>query len=554
MWSSQSEGVLRGDLYRRRIVRIAGLAAFVVALAVVVPAIDTAALVATGRRALQDPVGLAFAVVAYAAAFLLRAWVWHAVLPDLSVRHGLAALHTSLAANHVLPLRLGEAVRVADVVRRAKIAPQPAAASTLLLRTADVVAVLALAALLAPNLLRSAQRDLLGDWIWPLAAVGAVVLVAATVWLRRLLPIEPRGGPRGGPRGRLALALSAALAAWVLESAMLWRAAEWAGFSVTPLEAVLVTALTIAAQVVAIAPGGFGTYEAAATAAFVALGAPADLALAAALAAHVVKTAYALLGGTIALFLPSPGLVGAFRLPRRVTPRPAPAQVDGPVVLFLPAHNEEASVAEVVSRAPTHVLGRPVEVLVIDDGSADRTAEQATLAGARVVRHDGNQGLGAAVRTGLAQAVQMGAAAVAFCDADGEYAPEELDRLVEPILAGEGHYVVGSRFAGQIRHMRPHRRFGNVMLTGLLRWVSRTPITDGQTGYRAFSREAAAAAEVLHDYNYAQVITLDLLAKGFGYREVPIGYAFRQTGVSFVRPGRYLRHVVPAVHRQLNRA
>ena len=537
---SQSTPLPGGAAIARRVRRVAGLAALLIAVAVVVPSIDTAALAATARRAARDPGGLSLALAAYAAAFLLRAALWRAVLPGLRFGHGLAALHTSLAANHVLPFRMGEAVRVTDVVRRAKVPLQAAAASTLLLRTADVVAVLALAALFAPG----AMGGVLGGWVWPLTFASVAVLAAAAVWLRRLLP--------AARRGQLPLALAGALAAWLLESVILLRAAEWAGFTVTPLEAVAVTAVTIAAQVVAIAPGGLGTYEAAAGASFAALGAPAEAALAAALAAHAVKTAYALLGGAVALFLPAPGLVGVLRLPRRLPPRAAAPAPDGPVVLFLPAHDEEEAVGEVVRRAPAEVCGRPVRVLVVDDGSADRTAERAEAAGARVLRHGVNQGLGAAVRTGLAEAVGMGAAAVAFCDADGEYAPEELERLIAPILTGEADYVAGSRFAGDIRHMRPHRRLGNVVLTRALRWVARAPITDGQTGYRAFSREAAAAAEVVHDYNYAQVITLDLLGKGFRYREVPIGYAFRETGASFVRLGRYLRNVGPAVYRELN--
>jgi hypothetical protein len=102
--------------------------------------------------------------------------------------------------------------------------------------------------------------------------------------------------------------------------------------------------------------------------------------------------------------------------------------------------------------------------------------------------------------------------------------------------------------------MRPHRRLGNVVLSHALAFVARTPITDGQSGYRALSAGAAAAAEVIHDFNYAQVLTLDLLGKGFRYREVPIGYAFRTSGRSFVRLGRYLRNVIPAVHRELNDA
>lgn len=195
-----------------------------------------------------------------------------------------------------------------------------------------------------------------------------------------------------------------------------------------------------------------------------------------------------------------------------------------------------------------------MQVLVIDDGSRDRTAEIAAAAGAEVVSFACNRGLGAAVRRGFAEATQRDAAAVAFCDADGEYAPEELEDLVGPILDGEADYVVGSRFAGDIHRMLPHRRLGNRVLTLALRLVTRRPISDGQSGYRALSARAAVRAQIEHDFNYAQVLTVDLLARGFVYREAPITYRFRETGSSFIRLGRYLRAVVPAVHRVVNAA
>jgi glycosyltransferase involved in cell wall biosynthesis len=245
----------------------------------------------------------------------------------------------------------------------------------------------------------------------------------------------------------------------------------------------------------------------------------------------------------------------ALRLPAS----PAPpgrgrAAGPGPVVLFLPANDEEATVAAVVARVPELVCGRRVMCLVVDDGSRDRTAELAAEAGATVLGSAANRGLGAAVRRGLAAAVERGAAAVAFCDADNEYDPRELERLVAPILEGRADYVVGSRFAGEIRRMLPHRRLGNRLLTGLLRFVARAPISDGQSGFRALSGVAAADAEIVHDYNYAQVLTLDLLAKGYRYLEVPIAYGFRTSGRSFVRPLCYLRRVAPAVWRELNAA
>ena len=222
-------------------------------------------------------------------------------------------------------------------------------------------------------------------------------------------------------------------------------------------------------------------------------------------------------------------------------------------MLFLPARDEAATVGDVVRRVPSRVDGRPVHCLVIDDGSTDATAAEAERAGARVIRHSRNRGLGAAVRAGLRAAVERDAAVVAFCDADGEYAPEELELVVAPILRGDADYVVGTRFGGRIDRMLPHRRLGNVVLTRALRWLARAPITDGQSGYRALSPAAARDAEIAHDFNYAQVLTLDLLAKGYRYAEVPISYRFREHGRSFVRLVPYLRAVVPAVWRTVRR-
>lgn len=222
-----------------------------------------------------------------------------------------------------------------------------------------------------------------------------------------------------------------------------------------------------------------------------------------------------------------------------------------PIVLFLPAHNEAPRIAGVVRRLPESVCGRPTRCVVVDDGSDDGTAEVAGAAGAEVVSHATNRGLGAAVATGLAVCTAGGAEVVAFCDADGEYDPAELARLARPILDGTADYVVGTRFGGTIGHMRSHRRAGNRVLTAVLRRICRIPITDGQSGFRALSHEAAASAKLAHDYNYAQVLTIDLLARGFRYVEVPISYSYRRGGRSFVRLGRYLRAVVPTVYRQL---
>jgi uncharacterized membrane protein YbhN (UPF0104 family) len=516
-------------------------------LAVLAPLADGPVLAGTWRAALASPLGAGLALTAYLGAFLLRAALWQRVVPQLRLGHALAAIHLALAGNHLLPLRLGEALRVTSVVRRTGLSPGAATASTVVLRTADLLSVVGLAMVLAPSLV----LGLFGAWRWAVIAALALAGIAGGWWLTRL-PRDRGRVPLPGPTVVLG-----ATAAWLLEAPVVWQAARWAGLDLSPLQALLVTVVSVAAQVLAVAPGGLGTYEAAAVAAYALIGHRPGPALAAALAAHAAKTAYALAAGALALVVPAPGVLGRLRLgpPSRQaedpgTPPPPPG--DGPVLLFLPAHNEAATVAGVVARVPSAVCGRPVQCLVVDDGSTDSTAQLAAAAGAQVVAMGANRGLGAAVRRGLAEALDRRAAAVAFCDADGEYDPTELQRLVAPILEGRADYVVGSRFTGTIHHMLARRRLGNRLLTRGLAFVARTPISDGQSGYRALSRTAASAAAIGHDYNYAQVLTLDLLAKGYRYQEVPITYRYRTRGRSFVRPLQYLRRVAPAVWCQLN--
>ncbi|GIH92525.1 lysylphosphatidylglycerol synthase domain-containing protein [Planobispora siamensis] len=496
-------------------------------------------LAAAGRALLRDPPGVLVALVLYGCAFVLRAWSWRRVLPELSMGHSLAALHVSLLGNHVLPFRLGEALRVTTVLNRTSLPAAPVIASTVTLRSADLAAVALLALAAAPSLVTA----LAGPWLWPLVAALALATIAGTFWLTRTRTSAP------GAVAALPVVFAAAAVAWVLEAAVVYEVARLAGVALTPGEAVAVTAVTIAAQTVAVTPGGFGSYEAAATAALTALGVAPGPAFAVALLTHALKTAYSLVAGGIALVTPT-----RLRLPRALPPRPerSPVPPGAPVVAFIPVFNEEETVGEVVGRLPETVAGRPLVTIVIDDGSTDASAARARKAGARVVSQPRNLGLGAAVRRGLAEAVRPGPAAVVYLDADLEYFPEDIELLAAPILSGAADYVVGSRFAGTIDRMLPHRRLGNRVLTAWVRWMTRQEVTDGQSGYRAFSPGAARAAEVIHDYNYAQVLTLDLLAKGYRYHEVPIRYAFRAAGESFVRIGRYLRKVVPAVHRELN--
>lgn len=221
------------------------------------------------------------------------------------------------------------------------------------------------------------------------------------------------------------------------------------------------------------------------------------------------------------------------------------------ISVVIPAKDEEATIGELLDGiSNVQFTGYELSPIVVDDGSIDSTAAIARRHGATVVSHPENRGLGAAVRTGLRAAVEADALAVAYLDADLEYSPDDIPLLLEPIIAGRADYVLGSRFLGGVRGMRLYRRVGNYAFTGLLSALTGRRMTDGQTGMRAFSREAAESAEIIHDYNYAQVLTLDLLRKGFRFEEVPIRYRVREHGESFIRWS-YPAKVLPAIWREL---
>ncbi|MGH8921965.1 MAG: lysylphosphatidylglycerol synthase domain-containing protein, partial [Actinomycetes bacterium] len=297
----------------RRVRLILGFAVLAVAVGYLLQVVDARALGAVVRAVLTAPLALTTALTCYAAAFVIRAWAWRAILPGLGLGQSWAALHVSLLGNHVLPLRLGEVLRVTSVLRRTTLATQPVIASAVTLRAADLLAVLGLALLVVPGLI----VGLVGSWWWAaVVGVGALMALGAG-WSWRLA--------RGGASVRLPTVPVgvSVLLAWVLESVVILQITALAGYPVGLAEAVAVTAVTIAVQAVAVAPGGLGSYEAAATAALLALGVPAGPAFAIALTTHAVKTGYALLLGCVALVVPDPSFWGRLRLPRQLPPRPS---------------------------------------------------------------------------------------------------------------------------------------------------------------------------------------------------------------------------------------
>ncbi|MBS7247426.1 MAG: glycosyltransferase family 2 protein [Candidatus Jordarchaeales archaeon] len=189
------------------------------------------------------------------------------------------------------------------------------------------------------------------------------------------------------------------------------------------------------------------------------------------------------------------------------------------LVCVSPAFNEERTVASVVKGALKYVD----EVVVVDDGSTDNTSEEASKAGAIVIRHPRNLGKGAALKTGFKVALKRGADIVVSLDADGQHDPDEIPRLLSALKNGNFDVVIGSRFLGDISNMPTPRILSNTITSKILNLFFKMPVTDSQSGYRAFKREVIESVKFSDPRFAAETeILIDANRKGFRIGEVRI--------------------------------
>jgi len=193
------------------------------------------------------------------------------------------------------------------------------------------------------------------------------------------------------------------------------------------------------------------------------------------------------------------------------------------IIAAIPAYNEEYTIGKIVLLSQRYVD----KVLVCDDGSQDLTGEIAERLGAIVIRHEKNMGKGAALRSLFKKALELGADIVVTLDADNQHDPNDIPKLVEPILKGEVDIVNGSRFLGDFNDEIPlHRKIGNKVLSRLTNTAGSINITDTQSGFRAYSRKALERIEI--STNGIGVDTeIILKAKGLRTKEVPITCRYR---------------------------
>jgi len=188
------------------------------------------------------------------------------------------------------------------------------------------------------------------------------------------------------------------------------------------------------------------------------------------------------------------------------------------IVAAIPAYNEEYTIGKIVLLSQKYVD----KVLVCDDGSQDLTGEIAERIGAIVIRHEKNMGKGAALRSLFKKAMELGADIVVTLDADNQHDPNDIPKLIDPILKGEADIVNGSRFLESIGGEIPlHRKLGNKFLSKLTNTAGNVNITDTQSGFRAYSRGAIEQIEISTD-GIGVDTEIILKAKGLRIKEVPI--------------------------------
>jgi hypothetical protein len=201
------------------------------------------------------------------------------------------------------------------------------------------------------------------------------------------------------------------------------------------------------------------------------------------------------------------------------------------ILIIIPAYDEEGGIREVLRRVPKkELLGYEVKTVVVDDGSSDATAAIARQEGFPVVSHVVNRGQGDALRTGFAIAQLERAEIVINLDADGQYNPEEIERLVEPIIEEEADFVLGSRFMGFYEEAGSVRHVGVVFFSKMISILTGTKISDCTNGFRAIRVSELHKLELVEDRFNATEIILEALKNRLRFEQVPVTMLSRAAG------------------------
>jgi hypothetical protein len=192
------------------------------------------------------------------------------------------------------------------------------------------------------------------------------------------------------------------------------------------------------------------------------------------------------------------------------------------VAVVIPAYNEEDNIGQVLPRIPATVCSLETAVLVVDDGSRDRTGDIAREHGAAVARHVTNLGGGAALRTGYRLMVDSGARIVVTLDADGQHRPEEMERLVGPIADGTVDVAHGSRVLGYAEPNHVAREMGIIFFNRLVSLITRTKVSDCSNGYRAVRATVLPQLALRQEQFHTSEFMIEAIKRGVPATEIAV--------------------------------
>src|SRR3989338_6461791 len=204
------------------------------------------------------------------------------------------------------------------------------------------------------------------------------------------------------------------------------------------------------------------------------------------------------------------------------------------LIVQIPSYNEQETIASVIKSIPRKIDGfDKVEVLVFDDGSTDKTVELARRSGADYVYYNiKNQGLAKTFADALEKALSHKPDLIVNTDADGQYDQKQIVELIKPIINGHADMVIGNRQVNQLKWMRPVKRYGNIIGSFVLRFLTDTNITDASSGFRAMTAKCASSFILLSTHTYTHETIVQAINSGFVINEVPITFLERASGSS----------------------